>query len=226
LAKKVATLIERDKKGKRFSAALVAASDVRRVLETTLETMKTREVEAVSRRMNELFLGMIGSDPDRGLIRRAEITNEFYIIVYGRNDRLLDPSQDVNGASRRALTLAFILALTEISGVEAPNVIDTPLGMMSGEVKREVVRIATEESSQLVLLLTPAEIDGCEDILDRKAGKVITMTNPAHYPTMLKNDPGTKEAKVILCDCGPTVSCEKCERKAANGSSSAETGAV
>ena len=41
----------------------------------------------------------------------------------------------------RALTLAFILALTEISGVEAPNVIDTPLGMMSGFVKREVVRV-------------------------------------------------------------------------------------
>jgi DNA sulfur modification protein DndD len=137
LAKKVDALIKKDEKARRFSSALVAASDVRGVLERTLETMKTREVEAVSRRMNELFLGMIGSDPDRSLIRRAEITNEFYIIVYGRNERLLDPSQDINGASRRALTLAFILALTEISGVEAPSVIDTPLGMMSGHSRTD-----------------------------------------------------------------------------------------
>ncbi len=46
---------------------------------------------------------------------------------------------DLNGASRRALTLAFILAFTRVSGVKAPNVIDTPLGMTSGIVKRAML---------------------------------------------------------------------------------------
>jgi DNA sulfur modification protein DndD len=211
-AKAMETLLARETKGKRFAAELAAAGDLRRIVEQTLVTMKTREVDAVSRRMNELFVQMIGADPDRAMIRRAAITPEFNIIVYGRNERLLDPSQDLNGASRRALTIAFILALTQVSGVDAPNVIDTPLGMMAGFVKREVVKVAAASSSQLILLLTPDEINGCEDILDAVAGEIVTMTNPAHYPVMLKNDPGTTDARVIVCKCDHVSSCEKCER--------------
>ena len=37
---------------------------------------------------------------------------------------MLNPDRDLNGASRRALTIAFILALTDVSEVEAPNTID------------------------------------------------------------------------------------------------------
>lgn len=213
LDKKVTTLMTREDKGKRFASELTAARDIRTAIEQTLDIMKTREVDAVSRRMNELFMQMIGADPDRAMIKSATINSDFRIVVLGRNDRALDPSQDVNGASRRALTIAFILALTEISGVEAPNVIDTPLGMMSGYVKSEVVRVAAAASSQLILLLTHDEIQGTEDILDERAGVVVTMTNPAHYPKILKNDPGTTDAKVILCGCDHKSSCEICERK-------------
>ncbi len=162
--------------------------------------------------MNELFLKMIGSDEESALITRAEITPEFRIVVFGRNNTTIDPSMDLNGASRRALTIAFVLALTEISGVEAPNVIDTPLGMMSGFVKTEVVKIASDNSAQLILFLTHDEIKGCEDILDERAAQGSTMTNPAHYPKILKNDPGTKEAKVLLCDCDHRSSCALCDR--------------
>lgn len=213
LDKKLTTLLARENKGKRFGAELLAAQDIRQIVEQTLEIMKTREVEAVSRRMNEYFIEMIGADPSTALIKHATITPDFKIAVFGRNDHVLDPSQDLNGASRRALTIAFILALTEISGVDAPNVIDTPLGMMSGFVKTEVVRVASGASSQLILLLTHDEIRGCEAILDAKAGVIVTMTNPAHYPRILKHDPGTIEAKVLLCDCDHRSSCEICERK-------------
>lgn len=213
LEKKVSTLLARETKSKRFAAELLAAQDIRKIVEQTLEIMKTREVEAVSQRMNEYFIEMIGADPSTALIKYATITPDFKIAVFGRNDHVLDPSQDLNGASRRALTIAFILALTEISGVDAPNVIDTPLGMMSGFVKTEVVRVASNASSQLILLLTHDEIQGCEAILDAKAGVVVTMTNPAHYPRILKNDPGTKEAKVLLCQCDHRNTCEICERK-------------
>ena len=97
----------------------------------------------------------------------------------------LNPDRDLNGASRRALTLALILALTKISEVQAPNVIDTPLGMMSGYVKRSVLTTAVRESSQLILFLTRSEIADCEEILDAESGLVVTLTNPAHYPVML-----------------------------------------
>ena len=156
----------------------------------------------------------MGADPKQGaIIRRTEISRDFDIIVYGPNDRTLNPDRDLNGASRRALTLAFILALTKVSEVEAPNVIDTPLGMTSGYVKRSILRAAVRESTQLVLFLTHDEIAGCEDIIDEEAGVIFTLTNPAHYPKMLVNDPGVAERKVLRCECDHRNECQLCQRR-------------
>ncbi|UOR07888.1 AAA family ATPase [Qipengyuania flava] len=212
LEKQFRALSAKVSKGVKISRELDVATDIRGIVENALDRMKTVEVRSVSARMNELFLDMIGADKESALITRAEITPEFSIVVYGRNDLVMDPSIDLNGASRRALTISFVLALTEVSGVEAPNVIDTPLGMMSGFVKTEVVRTASENSSQLILFLTHDEIKGCEDILDERAVVAGTITNPAHYPRILKHDPGTKEAVALKCDCDHRSHCEICDR--------------
>lgn len=164
--------------------------------------------------MNAFFLEMIGSDQEQGaIIRKAEISPEFDILVYGPRGRTLDPDRDLNSASRRALTMAFILALTKVSGVEAPNVIDTPLGMMSGYVRRSVLRTAIRESHQLVLFLTRSEIADCEEMLDEAAGRVITLTNPAHYPRMLKNKPPISGGTILTCECNHRTKCSLCARR-------------
>ena len=206
-------LLQHDEKGMKIGAELEVVHDLQNVLSNALETMKTRELQEVSDRMNELFLDMIGADlTQRSIITRASITPEFRIVVFGRFDHPLDPSQDLNGASRRALTIAFILALTRVSDVEAPNVIDTPLGMMSGYVKQAVLQLASLQSSQLILFLTHSEIGGCEDILDGRAQRIYTLTNPAHYPKILVNNPGINDARVILCKCNHRQQCQMCER--------------
>lgn len=207
-------LLRQQKRGARILARLEVASDVESVLKNSYDRMTNEELNKVSELMNTIFLEMIGADPEQGaIIRKAEISSDFDIRVYGPNDRSLNPDRDLNGASRRALTLAFILALTDVSEVEAPNVIDTPLGMMSGYVKRSVLKTAIRESSQLVLFLTRAEIADCEEILDAEAGRVITLTNPAHYPRMLVNDPQVKERKVLRCDCNHSEECGLCQRQ-------------
>lgn len=206
-------LLREEKKGALIQARLDVARDVEGVLKDSYNRMTNEELAKVSELMNTIFLEMIGADPKQGaIIRKAEISKDFDILVYGPNDRTLDPDRDLNGASRRALTLAFILALTEVSEAEAPNVIDTPLGMMSGYVKRSVLQTAIRQSSQLVLFLTRSEIADCEEILDAEAGRVITLTNPAHYPRMLVNDPQVKERKVLRCDCNHRQECELCQR--------------
>ena len=212
LEKTFRTLSARAEKGEKIARELSVATDMRNIVERSLERMKTLEVKQVSDTMNELFLNMIGADEESALITRAAITPEFRIVVFGRGDAMMDPSMDLNGASRRALTIAFVLALTEISGVEAPNVIDTPLGMMSGYVKTEVVKTASRNSAQLILLLTHDEIKGCEEILDERASGGLTLTNPAHYPKILKNDPGTRDARVLSCGCNHSGSCKLCDR--------------
>lgn len=207
-------LLREQKKGARILAELEVTQDVERVLRNSYERITYEELEKVSTLMNEIFLEMIGADPEQGaIIRKAVISKDFDIVVYGPNERTLNPDRDLNGASRRALTLAFILALTKVSEVEAPNVIDTPLGMMSGYVKKSVLKTAIRESSQLVLFLTRSEIADCEDILDAEAGRVITLTNPAHYPRMLLNDPRVNERTVLRCECNHRLECKLCQRR-------------
>ena len=207
-------LLREQKKGARILAELDVTQDVMKVLQSAYKRITNEELQKVSELMNSIFLEMIGADPEQGaIIRRAEISREFDIIVYGPNDRTLNPDRDLNGASRRALTLAFILALTKVSEVEAPNVIDTPLGMTSGFVKRSILRTAVRESAQLILFLTHDEIAGCDEIIDEGAGVVFTLTNPAHYPKMLVNDPGVVERKVLRCACDHRTECQRCQRR-------------
>ncbi len=206
-------LLREQTKGARILSELEVATDVCGVLRRAYDRITDEELKKVSDLTNDIFLEMIGADPQQGaLIRRAEVSKEFDILVYGPSERKLDPDRDLNGASRRALTLAFILALTKVSEVEAPNVIDTPLGMMSGFVKRSVLRKAAALSSQLILFLTHAEIEGCEAIIDDVAGEIVTLTNPSHYPRMLVNDPGEMPRQVIVCGCDHRSTCEICER--------------
>ena len=207
-------LSQHDEKSRQIGAEIEVADDLLQVLSNAIETMKTRDLMKVSDLMNVLFLDMIGSDrAQRSIITRASITPEFHIVVFGINDHPLDPSQDLNGASRRALTIAFILALGCVSKVKAPNVIDTPLGMMSGYVKQAVLQLACQQSSQLILFLTHSEIAGCEDILDERAGRIYTLTNPAHFPKILVHAPQVDDARVLLCGCGHRTHCQVCERR-------------
>ena len=207
-------LLRLQKKGARILAELEVTQDVLMVLQSAYERITNEELQKVSDLMNSIFLEMIGADPDQGaIIRHTEISRKFDIIVYGPNNRTLNPDRDLNGASRRALTLAFILALTKVSEVEAPNVIDTPLGMTSGFVKRSILRTAVRESAQLILFLTHDEIAGCEEIIDEAAGAISTLSNPAHYPKMLVNDPGVVERKVLRCACDHRSECALCHRR-------------
>ena len=206
-------LLGAQKKGTQILAELEVIQDVLRVLESAYERITKEELRKVSDLMNTMFLEMIGADPEQGaIIRQAKISPEFDIVVYGPNKRTLNPDRDLNGASRRALTLAFILALSKVSEVEAPNVIDTPLGMTSGFVKRSILRAAVRESAQLILFLTHDEIAGCEEIIDDAACVVFTLTNPAHYPMILVNDPGVKERKILRCACDHRGECQLCQR--------------
>ncbi len=159
-------LLKEAKKGALVLAQLHVTQDVTSVLNSAYQRMENEELAKVSDSMNAVFLKMIGSDPEQGsIINETRISDEFDIIVFGPNRHRLNPDRDLNGASRRALTMAFVLALTKVSEVEAPNVIDTPLGMMSGYVRRSVLRTAIDESSQLILFLTRSEIADCEEIL-------------------------------------------------------------
>ncbi len=215
LTKRRDQLLRSEKKYARLRANLRAADDIHGVLALTFAAIQQGKMKEVSEEMNHFFLQMIVANIEqaqKAIIQRAEITDDYDIVVTGPQGRRLDPDRDLNGASRRAITLSFILALTNVSGVAAPNVIDTPLGMTSGLVRQSILRTAAENATQLVLFLTPAEIRDVEDLLDDYAGKMWTMSNTSHYPTMLVNEPPAEDLRVVVCQCGHREFCSICER--------------
>jgi len=205
-------LLRAEQKYNRLRANLQATNDVHRILNATYTAIQHGKMREVSEQMNRFFLEMIVADTaQHAIIQKAEITPDYDIVVTGPQNRTLDPDRDLNGASRRALTLAFILALTKVSGVRAPNLIDTPLGMTSGDVKESILRTAATHSTQLILFLTRSEIRDVEHLIDAFAGKVWTLSNSAHFPTMLVHDPGSV-LQGLVCSCNHRQLCDICER--------------
>lgn len=191
-----------------------AAKDILAVIRSTIGVLQGETLDEVSEKMNEIFMAMIVADEEAGsVVKKAVLTRDHDIVVMGPGGLTIDPDVDLNGASRRALTLAFILALVKVSGVKAPNIIDTPLGMMGVEVRQAVLRYAAVHSSQLVMFLTGSEITGVEDLLDEFAGKFYTFSNAAHYPTKLLNDPGTSRMETLVCSCNHRQTCDLCRRR-------------
>jgi len=208
-----------DSKLRTLGARVDVSQDLLNVVKETIEELQQVALKKVASRMNELFLAMVGADPDqRGLYRRATIAHNYEIVVETADARTLDPDLELNGAAQRMLTFAFIWALTEVSGVRAPRIIDTPLGMMSGSVKGRVLELisANEEGNrelQVVLFLTRSEIAQTEAVLDRRAGKVVTFSNSDHYPVDLVNKPLVEEPQILMCGCDHRRTCEVCQRR-------------
>jgi DNA sulfur modification protein DndD len=223
-------MLRQDAKLSEVNARLTVTEDMTTVVQGVLEDLQLVYLRQVSDRMNAMFLEMVGADPaamsgDKGdhrsqVFSSAEITPSYQIVVNSGENRTLNPESELNGASKRALTFSFIWALTEVSQVTAPRIIDTPLGMMSGAVKKRVIELITAPSGvtsdlekQVVLFLTRDEIRGTEDVIDQRAGRVYTFTNSDHYPVDLVNDPEVDVAQILRCECNHRQICRICARK-------------
>ena len=233
LAEQVGQIKAANQKQQVFNSRMTVAQDLGSVVKSTFDELQNVYMLRVSDRMNTLFLQLVGADPTvaGGVFKKAEITPDYEIKVLSADNRTLDPDHELNGASKRALTLAFIWALTEVSGVIAPRVIDTPLGMMSGGVKSRVVEIISNpdlvpftaeegeerpkerQEFQVILFLTRQEILMVEELLDVRAGKVKTLTNSASFPIDLLNDPKVEQPTILVCDCTHRQHCPVCARK-------------
>ena len=201
-----------------LNATKTTLEDLQQVVTGALQEMQSTYLKRVSSRMNELFLEMVGADPENdGVFQGVEINDDYSIIVNTLDGRTLNPDYEVNGASKRALTFAFIWALTEVSDVVAPRVIDTPLGMMSGRVKRRVLEILSKAAGnnvdrQVVLFLTQSEVSHTESTLDSQTGKAFTLIKTDDYPIDLVNDPGADQSEIRLCHCNHRQYCKICQR--------------
>ena len=210
----------------RLSSAVRRRENVARDLLTLttgiLELLKSDHVERVSDRMNQLFMDIVGADPesDSNLFSSANIISGTYdVIVNAQEGRTLDVVTDLNGASKRALTFALIWALMEVADKEAPRIIDSPLGMTAGAVKQRMVELLTPPVEadglpyQVVLFMTGSEIRDIEPLIKDRAGVITTLTCSKDYPIDLVNHWGCDYPVVRTCACDHTQFCDVCERR-------------
>ena len=199
----------------------IVAGDLLELARGTLDSLKSDHVQRVSARMNDLFLDIVGSDPDTeaAVFTGVTINDRFDIVIHTQDGKTLDADYELNGASQRALTLSFIWALMEVAGHEAPRIIDTPLGMTSGAVKHRMVELLTSPTDpaglayQVVLLMTRSEIRDIEDLLDERAGLVSTLSCSKDYPVDLMNEWGDGSPTVRSCACDHRQICSVCTRR-------------
>ena len=202
------------------------AQDLANLANGVLGVLEKDYVARVSERMKEIFMEIVGSydDPaheDFGpvLFTGVHIDNEFNINVDTHDGRRLDPDFELNGASKRALTLSFIWALMEVSGATARRIIDTPLGMVSGGVKSRMVDAITRPPEeglpefQVVLFLTRSEIRDVEELIEERAGTVVTLSCSHHYPVDLVHAWDTDYPLSRVCPCNHRESCRICARR-------------
>src|ERR1700674_98947 len=193
--------------------------DLVRLVQQTLETLEGDYLRRASEHMNKLFMEIAGSTPEvaRSVFSEVRITPAYEIeVLSGGHGRTLDPDFEINGASKRALTLSFIWALMEVAEVPAPRIIDTPLGMTSGGVKIRFVDLLTRPGGselQVVLLMTRSEITHVEGLLNERAGVVQTMSCSKDYPVDLLNDWGGDAPLVAVCECSHHQACDICARR-------------
>jgi len=203
------------KKLKKLIAEERAAEDLLRVVTETIGHLTSQTVDDVSDRVNKLFLEINLNDPEGQdkLVERVSLSRDYDLEVRGPNGVDYLPITYLSASQNRALTVAFILSLIAESGHSAVTVIDTPLGMTSGALRRSLALNTIRNSRQLVLLITFSEINGIEDILDKYTGMSYTMTNTSHYPVELVNKPKSIFKEVLVCGCSHRKSCPICKRK-------------
>lgn len=197
------------------------ANDIFRLISGTLEKLKSEYVSHVAKRMNNIFLEIVGADPEvfSAVFTEVTISDSFDIIVHTQGSNTLDTDNELNGASQRALTLSFIWALMEVAGRQAPRIIDAPLGMTSGSVKNRMVDLLTtpvrskDLPYQIVLLMTRSEIRDIEDLINERAGVCMTLSCSKDYPRDLVNNWGSDDPIVRVCPCTHYQVCNVCVRK-------------
>ena len=216
---------EKAEKASKVNKALrtqrLVADDIKKLITGTLTVLETDYIERVSDRMNEMFMEIVGSDPDLAgaVFRSVNLTDDFDIVVKTVGDGHLDPDFEVNGASQRALTLSFVWSLMEVSGQIAPRIIDTPLGMTAGGVKRRMVDAITEAPKdggpafQVVLFLTRSELRDIETLLEERAAVTQTLSCNKDYPADLVHDWLLDHPVVRACLCSHRQFCDVCERR-------------
>ena len=132
-----------------------ALTILKKAKEEIMEDIR-REIEEKTR---EFFFDMVWK---KETFKSLEIDENYNISLI--HSMGFDCLGSLSGGEREVLTLAFTMALHQVSGFDSPIVIDRPLAMVSGPPRTKIVKILSEisKNKQVILFFTPD--DYSEDV--------------------------------------------------------------
>jgi DNA sulfur modification protein DndD len=229
--RKLRSYFDTVKDAQHLTQAVKAADRVVEVLEGTVRSIQHDQVAAVSERMNALFLTItnngalvIGDEPgnlpvtSRVGIREVPARAGHFELYAETSSGVSKPLAILNGASRQALTVSFMVALLENSNAPIPLVTDSLFHPLSGSVKFRLAQHLLVPQVQKITFFTHDDVQSPEirHLLMQHAARTYTLSNSAK-PRDLANAPTPEASVVMICNCGPSQFCETCELAATDG---------
>jgi DNA sulfur modification protein DndD len=231
--RKLRSYFDTVKDAQHLTQAVKSADRVVEVLEATVRSIQHDQVAAVSQRMNYLFLtitnnGALVADEERGNlpvtarvgIREVPARPGHFELYAETTSGISKPLAVLNGASRQALTVSFMVALLENSNAPIPLVTDSLFHPLSGSVKFRLAQHLLAPHVQKITFFTHDDVQSPEirNLLMQHAARTYTLSNSAK-PRDLANTPAPAESVVMVCNCGPGQFCQTCELAATDGPS-------
>jgi len=137
------------------------------VLRKTKDSIMTQIREEIHRKTREIFFNLIWK---KATFSDVIIQPDYSIALIHQMG--YDCLGTISGGERETLTLAFTLALHEVSGFNCPIIVDRPLAMVSGPPRKNIVNIFSKVSNgkQIILFFTPDDYShDISEILERTA---------------------------------------------------------
>ncbi len=153
----IAQMEERKEKRGPEESRIELAERVREVLRELEEKLKPLCETALADACTTHFREMISSEYKKHRVAFDQDAQPMLVLEHSEPVYVTT----LSGAQKRAFGLAFTLAIAEVSGQDAPIVIDTPVGSMDSEFRRRILKyMAKNAPGQLFLLSHDEEIYG------------------------------------------------------------------
>lgn len=154
LQQKVDDFIRTHSKSDRFNNYILR---INTALDEFRQLTLMKHVGSLERHITEAFKALIRKD---SLVKRITIDPDTFAVSIINKDEQSVPAFQLSAGERQLLATAILWGLARAAGRQLPVVIDTPLGRLDGDHRRNLVeQYFPEASHQVVLLSTDEEID-------------------------------------------------------------------
>jgi DNA sulfur modification protein DndD len=167
--KELQNALEQDQRQEDLLARLQFCDSAEDALEAIRSELLSEVREEIESKTDEYFADLIWK---KGTYKKVKLDEDYQINVL--NVRDMPSLGSLSAGERQVLALSFMAALGRVSGFDAPVVIDTPIGRISGEPRKNIAEALPNylPDTQITMLVTDTEYtDEVRMRLDPRVGQ-------------------------------------------------------